>query len=73
MEAYQCPEALFKPSMMGISLAGIHEIGNKAVQKCDSKIHKDLYNNIVLSGGSTMFPGKARHILKYFYKNSSSV
>jgi len=27
--------------------------------KCDIDIRKDLYGNIVLSGGSTMFPGIA--------------
>ncbi len=25
--------------------------------KCDIDVHKDLYGNIVLSGGSTMYPG----------------
>lgn len=25
--------------------------------KCDGDIRKDLYSNIVLSGGTTMFPG----------------
>jgi len=32
--------------------------------KCDVDIRKDLYGNIVLSGGSTMFPGKFFN--KYF-------
>ena len=26
--------------------------------KCDVDIRRDLYSNIVLSGGSTMYPGK---------------
>jgi len=25
--------------------------------KCDLDVRKDLYNNVILSGGNTMFPG----------------
>ena len=32
--------------------------------KCDEDIRKDLYENIVLSGGSTMFPGIADRMKK---------
>ena len=32
--------------------------------KCDVDIRKELYENIVLTGGSTMFEGKAQRIKK---------
>ena len=32
--------------------------------KCDVDIRKDLYANIVLSGGTTMFPGIAERLTK---------
>jgi actin len=32
--------------------------------KCDVDIRKDLYTNIVLSGGTTMFPGIADRMTK---------
>jgi len=32
--------------------------------KCDVDIRKDLYSNIVLSGGTTMFPGIADRMTK---------
>lgn len=32
--------------------------------KCDVDVRKDLYGNIVLSGGSTMFPGIAERLSK---------
>lgn len=32
--------------------------------KCDVDVRKDLYNNIVLSGGTTMFPGIAERLSK---------
>ena len=38
--------------------AGIHETTYNSIMKCDVDIRKDLYANTVLSGGSTMFPGK---------------
>jgi actin-related protein len=35
----------------------VHEIIYNSIMKCDVDIRKDLYGNIVLSGGPTMFPG----------------
>lgn len=29
----------------------------QSIMKCDLDVRRDLYNNIILSGGSTMFPG----------------
>ncbi|KAH8287578.1 hypothetical protein KR054_010444, partial [Drosophila jambulina] len=56
-ERFQCPECLFQPSLLGMEACGIHETTYNSIMKCDVDIRKDLYANIVLSGGSTMFPG----------------
>lgn len=32
--------------------------------KCDVDIRRDLYTNIVLSGGTTMFPGISERLMK---------
>lgn len=32
--------------------------------KCDVDIRKDLYGNVVLSGGTTMFPGIGERMMK---------
>lgn len=29
----------------------------QSIMKCDLDVRKDLYTNVILSGGSTMFPG----------------
>ena len=58
-ELFRCPEALFQPSFLGMENAGIHETTYNSIMKCDIDIHKDLYANIVLSGGTTMFTGIA--------------
>lgn len=36
----------------------------KSIEACDVDIHEQLYANIVLSGGSTMFPGFADRMQK---------
>ena len=38
-------------------MPGFHEITYQSILKCDLDIRKELYNNIVMSGGTTMFPG----------------
>jgi len=54
---FRTPEALFDPSMVGLESNGIHKLVFESIMKCDVDIRKDLYANIVLSGGSTMYPG----------------
>ena len=63
-ERFRCPEALFQPSFLGMESAGIHETCYNSIMKCDPDSRKDLYSNIVLSGGNTMFPGIADRMLK---------
>jgi len=54
---FRTPEALFNPSVLGLESDGIHKLVYDSILKCDVDIRKDLYANIVLSGGSTMFKG----------------
>jgi actin-related protein len=63
-ERFRCPEALFQPTMLGLESSGIHETTFNSIMKCDVDIRKDLYNNVVLSGGTTMFPGIADRMSK---------
>ena len=57
-ERFRCIEPLFQPSFLGLQLPGVHEAVYSSVMKCDVTTHKDLFNNIVLSGGATIYPGK---------------
>ncbi|MBA0636467.1 hypothetical protein Godav_025045 [Gossypium davidsonii] len=63
-ERFRCPEVLFQPSLIGMEAAGIHETTYNSIMKCDVDIRKDLYGNIVLSGGTTMFPGISDRMTK---------
>jgi len=56
-ERFRCAEVLFQPHLIGKEANGIHETTYESIMKCDVDIRKDLYNNVVLSGGSTMFKG----------------
>jgi len=56
-ERFRCPEVLFKPNFIGLEQEGIHKLTFQSIMKCDVDIRKDLYNNVVMSGGTTMFNG----------------
>ena len=63
-ERFRAPEALFQPSMLGLESLGVHETTYNSIMKCDVDIRKDLYSNIVLSGGTTMYAGMAERMQK---------
>ena len=63
-ERFRCPEALFQPSFLGLEISGVHDTTFNSIMKCDIDIRKDLYANIVLSGGTTMYPGIADRMQK---------
>lgn len=50
--------------MLGLEAAGIHETTFNSIMKCDVDVRKDLYGNIVMSGGTTMYPGIAERMHK---------
>jgi len=55
-ERFRCSEVLFKPAMIGRESDGIDKLTYDSIMKCDVDIRRDLFQNMVLSGGSTMFP-----------------
>lgn len=57
LRRFRAPEALFQPSFLGLEASGIHETTYNSIMKCDLDIRKDLYGNIVMSGGTTMYNG----------------
>jgi actin len=63
-ERFRCAEVLFKPNFIGLEQEGVHKLTFSSIMKCDVDIRKDLYNNIVMSGGTTMFNGIAERMQK---------
>lgn len=45
-ERFQCPEALFKPDLLGNEMTGMHTTTYNSIMKTDIDIRKDLYNNV---------------------------
>jgi actin-related protein len=56
-ERFRAPEALFQPALIGQEADGIHTMLYNSIQQCDIDVRRDLYTNIVLSGGTTMYRG----------------
>lgn len=56
-ERFMAPELLFNPGVVGSEEAPLDELIYQMVQNCDVDLRRDLFSNIVLSGGTTMFPG----------------
>ncbi|XP_054163728.1 actin-related protein 2-like isoform X1 [Oppia nitens] len=56
-ERFEAPECLFQPHLVNIEGLGIAELLFSTINGADLDIKSDLYKHIVLSGGSTMYPG----------------
>ena len=63
-ERFRCPEVMFDQTVISGQSSGIHETLYDSIKECDVEIHKDLYANILLSGGNTMLPGIVDRIKK---------
>lgn len=56
-ERFEAPEALFNPNLVDIETPGMGELVFDCINKADIDTRAEFYNHIVLSGGSTMYPG----------------
>jgi actin-related protein 2 len=56
-ERYEAAEVLFKPSLIDVEGDGMADMLFKMIQEADIDLRPAFYKHIVLSGGSTMYPG----------------
>jgi len=63
-QVIRCPEALFQPMKLGKEYPGFHELVFQSIMKCDVDVRKELYGNIVMSGGTTMYNGISERLNK---------
>lgn len=71
-ERFRCAEVLFNPKMLksdrenaneGVKeVEGVHKFCFDSIMKCDNDVRRDLFQNIILSGGSTLFEGMAERM-----------
>jgi actin-related protein len=63
-QRFRCPEALFKPMLMGKEAYGIHEMSFNSITSAEIDVRRDLFENIILSGGTTMYEGLSERLQK---------
>jgi actin beta/gamma 1 len=63
-ERFRAPEVLFQPNFIGLEQEGIHKLTFTSIMKCDVDIRKDLYGNVVMSGGTTMYQNIPERVQK---------
>ncbi|KAI3632058.1 hypothetical protein MIR68_006271 [Amoeboaphelidium protococcarum] len=56
-ERFEAPEAMFQPHLVDVESPGVAELLFNTIQAADIDIRSELYKHIVLSGGSSMYPG----------------
>ncbi|NXY57599.1 ACL10 protein, partial [Callaeas wilsoni] len=56
-ERFCCPEPLFRPELLHCSCPGLHQLAGQSLQTVPEHVRRHMLGNIVLSGGSSMFPG----------------
>ncbi|XP_032992761.1 actin-like protein 9 [Lacerta agilis] len=63
-ERFQCTEMLFSPPQMpGLNLLGLHGMALRSIRKVPEESRKEMYENIMLCGGSSLFDGFEKRFL----------
>lgn len=68
-EVYRAPEILFQPHLIGSECQGVHDSLITSIMKSDIDLRKTLFSQIVLAGGSTLFPGFGDRLLTELRKH----
>ncbi|ELT88278.1 hypothetical protein CAPTEDRAFT_224836 [Capitella teleta] len=66
-ERHRCPEVLFDntfTTMFGKEAWGLQGLIHNTVQQCGIDVKGILYKNIIIAGGSTLFPGMSARLRK---------
>ncbi|KAL1740720.1 ARP2 actin-related protein 2-like protein, isoform CRA_c, partial [Schizophyllum fasciatum] len=56
-ERFEAPECMFQPHLVDIEQPGVAEMLFQTIQSAAVDVRSELYKHIVLSGGSSMYPG----------------
>ena len=56
-ERFEAPECMFQPHLINIEKPGVAEMLFEAIQDAAIDVRSELYRHVVLSGGSSMYPG----------------
>lgn len=56
-ERFQTPELVFNPKLASYEYKSVHQAVYESISMCEIDIRKNIWSNIILTGGGTMFPG----------------
>jgi actin len=71
-ERFRCAEILFTPTNANHDMEGVHKYCFDSVMKCDNDVRRDLFQNIILSGGSTLFEGMGERMWQEIHQLAPS-
>ena len=63
-QLFRCAELVFRPNLKGLEYKCIHSLTFESIMKCDVDVRSSLYENIILSGGTTMIEGLPDRLTK---------
>jgi actin len=67
-ERHAIPEAIFDPSLINLSQEGIHKCCFYSIMKTNTEIRSEMFSNIVLTGGNTLFDRIQQRLFKEIYE-----
>lgn len=56
-ERFEAPECMFQPALVDVEQPGMAEMLFNTIQAAPVDVRSELYKHVVLSGGSSMYPG----------------
>jgi len=67
-ERFLVPELMFNPASLntegsGSALTGVHQMIYDSVSSCDADIRRELFNNVLVTGGNSLLPGFHERLL----------
>ena len=71
-ERFRCSEALFQPTLAGFEMEGLPKYCFDSAMKCDVEVRRDLFQNIILAGGNTLFEGMGERMWQEMHQLAPS-
>lgn len=69
-ELSQCMESLFNPSLVGREHGGVPAIASESIRLTDIDLRREIYQNVILAGGSTLSTGFCARFLHELTKTT---
>ena len=63
-ERFSIPEVLFTGDEKTVGFSGLHQMVYDSITRCDMDIRRELYGNIVVTGGNSLFAGVTERLQK---------